>query len=71
MGVDDLNVLLLSVILNLIDVGVNNVFIWFFRLYLDGLEIVRRLLRYLGVKLCKYLKVNSNILKWIWYLIGN
>ena len=71
LGADDLNALSPSVTLNLTDAGVNNVPIWFLRLYLDGLKTVRRSLRYLGTKPCKHLKVNSNILKWIRYLIGN
>ena len=71
LGADDLNALSPSVTLNLTDAGVNNVPMWFLRLYLDGLETVRRSLRYLGAKPCKHLKVNSNILKWIRYLIGN
>ena len=57
LGADDLNALSPSVTLNLTDAGVNNVPIWFLRLYLDGLETVRRSLRYLGAESCKHLKV--------------
>ena len=50
LGADDLNALSPSVTLNLADAGVNNIPMWFLRLYLDGLETVRRSLRYLGAK---------------------